>query len=214
MPQTSAARDAKRRPKSTCSAQVVGLCQGSQVTRGRSALLAAVLFFLACGARIGVDSDAGQDGGEGSDAGQDAGSVTPCNSLTDAGSPTFQCVGVVPVTLTTVEADVFKPICAQSGCHDGSPVSLAPTDYSSVTATARNVGQVSTYGNGLKVIAPSNLIDSTMWLKVLGGSPPTGQYFGPACISVGSAMPQTGPRLDGGAMAEIKGWICNGAPSQ
>jgi hypothetical protein len=137
--------------------------------------------------------------------------TTPACSATDAGDPNFQCAGVSAVTLTQVEADIFKPVCALSGCHDGINT-LAPTDYTTAAKTFANVGKDSTYKNGLKVIdANKDLTNSTMWLKLLGGSP---TYKSPSCVSVGPIMPQGAINpLPAANLNEIKGWICAGAPN-
>jgi len=131
-------------------------------------------------------------------------------SLTDGGSPDFLCTGVSPVTLTTLQADVLTPTCAKSTCHIPQMQGGLSHDYSNLTASAEIVGMPSTYGGTLKVVAPGDLLDSTMWLKVLGGSP---KYSGPApdCKLVGAAMPFDGTVLDAGQIAQIKGWICGGA---
>jgi hypothetical protein len=133
--------------------------------------------------------------------------------LTDPSSPDFKCAGAEKITLAQVQADVFTPNCT-STCH--VPKGSAPTDYSTMTATAANVGQASPYATpsvALKVVAANDLLDSVMWLKVLGGSP---TYSGPppSCVLVGAGMPYLLPPLDAGQRDEIKGWICNGAPAQ
>jgi hypothetical protein len=141
-----------------------------------------------------------------------------CASATgDGGGPDFQCAGVAPVTMTKLQADLLKPTCATPACHDGSPSTLSPTDYSTVAKSAANVGKTSTYGNGMMVVAANDLVHSTMWIKVLGGSPPSGQFSGPppACISVGGIMPQTNTvPISAALQTELKGWICGGAPAQ
>jgi hypothetical protein len=141
--------------------------------------------------------------------------TTPACSATDAGDPNFQCAGVTAVTLTQVEADVFKPTCAISGCHDGI-TTTAPTDYSSTAKTFANVGLDSplynTNNNGLKVVdGTKNLTNSSMWLMLLGGSP---TYKSPSCTVVGPLMPlgATSPIAEN-YLLEIKGWICAGAPN-
>jgi hypothetical protein len=137
------------------------------------------------------------------------GTPTAC-SATDAGDPNFQCAGVAAVTLTQVETDVFKGTCAISGCHDGITTTV-PTDYSSTAKTFANVGKDSTY-NGLKVIdANKNLTNSTMWLKLLGGSP---TYKSLSCVPVGPFMPQGSLNpIQQQYLNEVKGWICAGAPN-
>ena len=139
----------------------------------------------------------------------------PC-SLTDAGSPLFQCAGSTPETLTdlwnTVLRDAGVGGCAVAGCHLPRPAGTSPTDYSTIAATALNVGLASQYGHGLKVVDPNNLANSTLWLKVLGGSP---TYQSLDCTGVGPLMPSgaAGP-MNAAALAKIKGWICAGAPAQ
>jgi hypothetical protein len=137
--------------------------------------------------------------------------TTPACSATDAGDPNFQCNGVAAVTLTKVQTDVFQPTCAITGCHDGVNT-LAPTDYTSAAKTVANVGKDSTYANGLKVIdANKNLTNSTMWLKLLGGSP---TYKSLSCVSVGPIMPQGSLNpIQQQYLDEVKGWICAGAPN-
>lgn len=144
-------------------------------------------------------------------------SQPPCTgSATDASSPLFECADAGAVSLSTLQSDLLTPTCATSKCH--VPGGAAPTDYSSMSATFANVGKPSPgYGNGLDVVDPGDLANSTFWLKPLGGSP---KYKSLSCESVGGVMPQTAndplnlPILDGGQLALIKGWICAGAPAQ
>jgi hypothetical protein len=143
---------------------------------------------------------------------------SPACSATDAGSPDFECAGVAPVSLATLQSSLLTPTCGVTGCH--VPTGIAPTDYSSATATFGNVGKASPgYGNGtgIQVVDPGNLVNSTFWLKPLGGSP---KYKGASCTNVGGVMPLVAndplnvPVLDAGQLDLIKGWICGGAPAQ
>lgn len=141
------------------------------------------------------------------------GGVECPGSLTDAGSPDFQCAGVTAVSLATLEANLLQPSCATTSCH--VPGGIAPTDWSTVTSTASYVGKPSKYAtpsDPIQIIDPSNLTNSAIWLKPLGGSPP---YFTDTCASVGGIMPYgAAERLPAAELDLIKGWICSGAPAQ
>ena len=81
----------------------------------------------------------------------------------------------------------------------------------SIANTLSAVGRLSYYAgrtSTLKVIDPGNPRNSSMFLKVMGGSP---KYRGPGGESVGSQMPQNLPPLSDENKLLIKNWICGGA---
>jgi mono/diheme cytochrome c family protein len=119
-----------------------------------------------------------------------------------------------PAVATAQEVfdDIQGPIC--SACHtpDNPAVPAQLPDQSTVTALRALVNADSRYGRGLKVVAPSNLRNSTLWLKVNGGSP--AGYDGPNGAPVGGLMPDPGngfDPLDAAQKDLLKRWICTGA---
>ena len=122
--------------------------------------------------------------------------------------PEMQCSDAPSVTLAKLQVDVLAPTCAKAACHDGKPGTISSIDYTTVEASLASVGKDSAYGDGLRVVDEAGrLANSTMWLKLIGGSP---KYKGPACTSVGGIMPfgATQPIPDA-ALGEVKGWICS-----
>lgn len=115
-------------------------------------------------------------------------------------------------TAQEVHDTLQGPIC--SNCHtpQNPAVPLQLPDQSTVTALRALVNADSRYGQGLKVVAPNSLRNSTMWLKVNGGSP--AGYDGPNGVPVGGLMPDPGngfPALDNSQKGLLKDWICTGA---
>ena len=103
-------------------------------------------------------------------------------------------------TLLEVQAQVFTPKCALSGCHVavGAPFGL---DLSSVTASAANtVGVASSEMPSLQRIDPFDPMESYLYLKITGD---------PSIL--GDQMPASGGPLGSADIALIQDWIEDGA---
>jgi len=115
----------------------------------------------------------------------------------DAGTP-------APVLLD-VYAELQSPTC--SSCH--FPGSQDP-DQSSPEALAALIGADSVLYPPLKIIAPGDLRNSVMYLKVMGGT--EAGYLGPNGEDTGHLMPRGGPPLSDEKRDLLRRWICGGAP--
>jgi hypothetical protein len=139
---------------------------------------------------------------------------SPNNS--DGGSdPDLICDANVASVLTSkVHAEVFtaKDTCTGVGCHGlGNTTTVSMIDSA---ATQGVVGMKSAYSGTdatLKVVDPGKLANSSLWLKVLGGSP---AKKGPKGESVGGPMPEGKQELNATQLKLIKDWICSGAKAQ
>jgi hypothetical protein len=121
--------------------------------------------------------------------------------------------GPTEVTTAQVHADLLLPTCKDT-CHPG----LGVLDYSTPqSAQEALVGVSSGYGDGsLRRVDSKTLANSTLWLKVLGGSDFVfeGQRLpltGPKGEPVGQPMPKGLPRLTEAQLDLVKSWICSGA---
>lgn len=119
----------------------------------------------------------------------------------NGGGPTG---GVLPpadnVTLLDVQAQVFTPRCALSGCHTG-PGAPFGLDLSSAAASAANtVGVASHELPALLRVEPLDPVDSYLYMKLVG-DPRIG----------GDPMPAAGGPLSVADLALIEGWIAGGA---
>jgi hypothetical protein len=94
--------------------------------------------------------------------------------------------------------------CHYTGC---AVADCGGLDLDTQAKTLATVNRASTYaGTGtLKQVAPNNLRNSSLWLKVLGGC------RGPSGENVQSAMPLGKEPLSSEKMELIKNWICSGA---
>jgi hypothetical protein len=104
------------------------------------------------------------------------------------------------VTAADVQAEVFGPRCALSGCHVGvtAPFGL---DLASIgSSVANTVGVASAEVPALDRIEPFEATDSYLYLKLLGD--PSIQ---------GDPMPASGGPLDAGDLELVRTWIEQGA---
>lgn len=151
--------------------------------RIRSAwVVSASLALFACGG--------GNNGGE-----ADAGSELACDD------------GAAAVTADQLFAAVVEPKCKSchnSGLGQGSNGGL---HLGSVDELKAAVGKASSYGT-VKVVEADHPENSSLYLKVLGGSP---KYKGPEGQLVGGQMPQGGNALSAEEKNQVRDWICSGA---
>ncbi len=124
------------------------------------------------------------------------------------GDPDVTC-GETPQT-ATLESNVqalLSPKCAP--CHTSG---YSYGDYTAAERSAEVVGKKTAMpvptGSTLKMVDPGKLESSTMWLKVLGGTPRG--HRGPDGEGVGGVMPQSGTLTEEEKLL-LKDWICTGA---
>ena len=112
----------------------------------------------------------------------------------------FSIEGLQP-TLDSIQANVFEPSCALSGCHDGGGTGLPRgMDLSSADASFDAlVGVDSVQVPGLPRVTPNDADSSYLVDKLEGNQ------------AVGTRMPQGGPFLDQATIDVIRAWIDNGA---
>lgn len=102
-------------------------------------------------------------------------------------------------TLSELQADIFTPSCAKSGCHAG-PAPAQGMNLSDGQTFANTVGVPSTEVASLDRVEPGNPDDSYLVRKVEGTA------------SVGGRMPLDGPPfLTNAQMQSIRDWIAAGA---
>jgi hypothetical protein len=118
------------------------------------------------------------------------------------------------VTLAKVHSDVLLG----TGCIDchkptAPAATKGPGDYTSVqTTTTAFLQSPSAYTkgtDGVKIVDPGNLANSTLWLMVLGGAEKG--YKSPKGDPIGPGMPQSRDPLEAEHKQLIKDWICGGA---
>jgi hypothetical protein len=103
--------------------------------------------------------------------------------------PDLNCTGVGTATLAANVQPVIDAKC--KGCHDATNATYG--DYSNAAKTGENVGKKSLYAGmpgTLKVVEASNLANSSLWLKLLGGQ--ARGRSGPKAENVLGAMPNAG----------------------
>lgn len=139
----------------------------------------------------------------------------PPPSGNDAGNPELTCdANPASVTTAQVQTEVFDVSCKSCHFKDSNTDNPADMDMSSASVTQQSVGKNSIYcgqncpADALKIVHAGNLANSTMWLKLLGGSP---TYKGPKGENVGARMPQGAPALDEAKKKLVRDWICSGA---
>lgn len=142
-------------------------------------------------------------GGGGPDAG----------ACADTSSADFKCAASPPVVKTAdLYTQVIVPDCGTT-CHKPSDAaSFSYGDYTDATKFQVTVGKNSLYGGAakaLKIVDTQSLQNSSLWLKVIGGS--TANKKGPGCESPGASMPSALPLLSAQKQQLIKDWICSGA---
>ncbi len=115
----------------------------------------------------------------------------------------------VQATLDSIQANVFTPSCALSGCHAGGAAAQPPGKPMDLSAGQAfgNIVNVSaieqtTDGRTLMRIAPNDPMNSYLFLKITGDAHITGV-----------PMPKVGPRLSADQITAIQTWITNGAPN-
>lgn len=111
-------------------------------------------------------------------------------------------VPVSAATLDALQASVFTPTCAVSGCHTGPSSALLPSgmDLSSGDASFANlVGISSTQQPALSRVAAGDPDNSYLVQKIEGTA------------ASGARMPFGGAALDQAQIDDIRDWIANGA---
>ena len=103
-------------------------------------------------------------------------------------------------TLSSIQANIFTPSCAVSGCHlgAGAPRGL---DLSAGSAHANLVSVASDEVPELMLVAPGNPEDSYLVIKLEGSS-----------RMVGQQMPRGRDPLSSEQIGVVRQWITNGAP--
>jgi hypothetical protein len=113
----------------------------------------------------------------------------------------FVVAGLQP-TLDSIQANVFSPSCALSGCHSGPPGGGLPQgmDLSSADASfASLVNVISSQAPLTARVLPFDADNSYLVHKLEGTQ------------AVGGQMPAAGPPLDAATIDVIRTWIDNGA---
>jgi len=122
-------------------------------------------------------------------------------SLLAAGCGTGGAALLAPpqVTLSQVQAQVFSPRCALSGCHIG-PTAPHGLDLSAGASAGLLVGVPSAEVPALARVAPFDAGASYLYLKLIDD---------PQIL--GDPMPLSGPALGAGELALVEAWIDQGA---
>jgi hypothetical protein len=159
-------------------------------------------------ALVGCGGPGGNDGGSGGGAG---GSTGAC---VDTMSNDYKCDGATSVKTGDLWTNVINPKCV-STCHTATGSASSYGNYSTAAQFQTvNVGVRSLYAGAkqtLKKVDPNNLQNSSVWLKVIGGSTAIPNKKGPQCEVVGNQMPDGLPALSQSELDQIKNWICTGA---
>ncbi len=156
---------------------------------------------LAAGGLLFLSACCAPSGALPADGGTDAGGATLSDGGTDGGDPL--CALAPASTLDEIYPGILGG-CSIAGCHavgaNGAlpPSGLVFTDAPSLYAAVVN--------------QPSSEVTSAM--RVLPGAPSRSYLYAKLAgtQTFGARMPFGGPYLDGGALAEVAGWICAGAP--
>ena len=104
-------------------------------------------------------------------------------------------------TLTSIQANIFTPSCALSGCHSGAAPQMGQ-NLSSGQAFANIVNVSSTEQPAFKRVLPGDAANSYLYMKITGDPRITGVQ-----------MPLTGGPLSADKIAAIRDWINAGAPA-
>jgi hypothetical protein len=104
------------------------------------------------------------------------------------------------VTATEVQAEVFGPRCALSGCHVGATAPFGLDLGSVASSTANTVGVASFEVPSLDRVLPGDADESYLYLKLTGD--PRIQ---------GDPMPASGGPLGPAELALVRTWIEQGA---
>jgi hypothetical protein len=118
------------------------------------------------------------------------------SGLSDTLSVTVIAPPPLQATLSSIQANIFTPKCANAGCHPGggAPMSLADT-----TTSFTNLVNVNSTLYGLPRVAPGNANGSVLYLKVIANN------------TVGRGMPLVGAPLSQTETDSIAAWINRGA---
>lgn len=129
-----------------------------------------------------------------------------CSSDPSPTADALECSGESPTTYEELRTQVIASSC--SSCHHGKGNGVAP-DMTSA-ANLRDIVSPRYAGDGgtLKIVDPGAPRNSTMVLKVLGGS--AKGFAGPNGEHVGGAMPLIGS-LSTEQKDAIRHWVCAGA---
>jgi len=102
----------------------------------------------------------------------------------------------IKATLTSIQENVFTPICAT--CHGGANPA-AGQDLSSLESSIANLINIDSSNALFKRVLPGSAAESYLYLKIAGDS------------RAGARMPLGQPALDEASIAAIKKWIDDGA---
>lgn len=121
--------------------------------------------------------------------------------LDQNGQPLGDGGGPVPLapTLASIQANIFTPTCAFSGCHGGATVQQG-----------LNLDPGFSAANLINVVSPQ---DATL-IRVIPGNP-SGSFLIQkleGTQTVGIPMPAFSPPLPQATINVIRQWIANGAP--
>lgn len=111
--------------------------------------------------------------------------------------PTCGTDNSVKASFSDMQAKVFTPSCALSGCHVTNfyAPNLNPASHEDLTTKE--------LFNGLKYIEPGDPDKSYLYQKIIG----SGSHF------TGEVMPKGAPQLSQAVKDSIRAWILNGAPN-
>lgn len=108
--------------------------------------------------------------------------------------------GVLQPTLSSIQANIFGPICAQAGCHVGASAQQGLM-LDSVDNSFQDLVEIaSTEAPSILRVDPGDPDNSYLVHKIEGRS-----------TIVGAQMPLNQPALSGPQIAAIRTWIQNGA---
>ncbi len=102
-------------------------------------------------------------------------------------------------TLASIQANIFSPSCALSGCHTGSAPQMG-MNLSSGQAYANIVNVASAENASFFRVKPGDSTNSYLYMKITGDARITGVQ-----------MPKTGGPLSADKIAAIRDWIDAGA---
>lgn len=136
-----------------------------------------------------------------------AGVLFSCGTPTPT-DPDLTCdANPAAATLATNVQAVFDARCKT--CHVAN---YSYGGYSNATETAAIVGKKSLYAGTtgtLLVVDPKSLANSSLWLKVLGGT--AAGRAGPKSENILAKMPNDMTVLPAAELKTLKDWICGGA---
>ena len=104
-----------------------------------------------------------------------------------------------------LQAALFKPDCATSLCHSGSPPAHAPLSLDDGVSHANLINRPASQASSIVLVKPGAPDQSYLMLKLLGTVGSSG--------SASTRMPLNRPSLDGERLAAVRAWILRGAPN-